>query len=84
MEITKILLTTKLTDPQIEHIKESLGDEFELIVPAKFNEEEIIKHILDVKILLGHNIYKSMLDGGNIELIQIPWAGVEKLDFKLL
>lgn len=84
METTKVLLTTKLTDPQIEHIKESLGDEFELIVPAKFNEEEIIKHILDVKILLGDNISKSMLDGNNIDLIQIPWAGVESLDFDLL
>ena len=81
---TNVLLTTKLSNLQIDYIKDSLGNEFNLIVPEKFDEEEILKYTSEVKILLGDNITKSMLDGGNIELIQIPWAGVEKLDFELL
>lgn len=81
---TNILLTKKLTDSQIGYIKDSIGSEFNLIVPEGFEEEEILKHISDVKILLGDNISKGMLDEGNIDLIQIPWAGVESLDFDLL
>lgn len=81
---TNILLTKQLTELQIGYIKDSIGSEFNLIVPEKFDEGEILKHIPDVKILLGDNISKAMLDEGNIELIQIPWAGVESLDFELL
>ena len=81
---TNILLTTKLSDSQVNYIKDNIGSEFNLIVPESFDETEILKHIQDVKIILGDNITKAMLDGGNIELIQIPWAGVEKLEFELL
>ena len=84
MAKTNILLTKKLTDLQIGYIKDNIGSEFNLIVPEKFDEEGILKHISDVKIILGDYITKAMLDGGNIELIQIPWAGVEALDFELL
>lgn len=84
MEKIKVLLTTKLNDSQIEYIKKSIGNDFDLIVPQKFDEDEILKHITDVRILLGDNISKSMIDKNNIELIQIPWAGVENLDFDLL
>lgn len=84
MEKTNILLTKELSGSQIRYIKDSLGSRFNLIVPESFNEEEILKHISNVKILLGDNITKGMLDKGNIELIQIPWAGVENLDFNLL
>ena len=81
---TNILLTTKLTDLQIGYIRDSIEDEFNLIVPEIFDESGILKHIGNVKIILGDYVTKAMLDGGNIELIQIPWAGVESLDFKLL
>lgn len=84
MNKTNVLLTNKLSNSQIAYIKNSLGSQFNLIVPERPDEEEILKHISDVKILIGDNITKSMLDGGNIELIQIPWAGVEALDFELL
>lgn len=84
MEKTNILLTKELSGSQIRYIKDSLGSRFNLIVPENFNEEQILKHISNVKILLGDNITKGMLDKGNIELIQIPWAGVENLDFNLL
>lgn len=81
---TKILLTTKLSKSQIKYLKDNLEEEFNLIVPESFDEEEIVKNISNVKILLGDNITKKMLDVGSIELIQIPQAGVENLDFQLL
>ena len=84
METTNVLLTKKLSNSQIEYIRNSLRSKFNLIVPEQFDEEEILKYASDVQILLGDNITKAMLDGGNIELIQVPWAGVEALDFELL
>ena len=84
MDKTNVLLTKKLSNSQIEYIRNSLRSKFNLIVPEQFDEEEILKYASDVQILLGDNITKAMLDGGNIELIQVPWAGVEALDFELL
>lgn len=84
MEKTKVLMTTELSPSQTEYIRTSLGQEFNLILPEEFTEDGILKHISDVKILLGDNINKNMIEKSKVELIQVPWAGVENLDFPLL
>lgn len=84
MKETKILLTRFLPDNEIEYISKNLEQGFQLIIPDSFEEKDILKHIGDADILLGDNITKAMLDNGNIGLIQIHFAGVERLDFQLL
>lgn len=84
MEKTKVLITKKLSPSETEYVKISLGNEFELISPEEFTEEGILKHIEGVNILLGDNITKNMIEKSKVDLIQVPWAGVESLDFELL
>lgn len=84
MEKIKVLITKQLSPSQTEYIRTSLGEEFNLISPEEFTEEGILNHIKDVKILLGDNISKDMIEKSEVELIQVPWAGVENLDFELL
>lgn len=84
MNKTKVLMVTEQSRSKIKYIEDSLGEEFDLIVPEDFDEKSILKHISEAKILLGDNITRGMLDQGTIELVQVPWAGVERLDFELL
>ncbi len=81
---TNILFTNKYSKSQMKYFKDNLEDEFNLKIPENFDEKEILKYIADAKILIGDNITKAMLEEGNFEFIQIPYAGVEKLDFDLL
>lgn len=85
MDRTKILINHDfLTDLDIEYLKKNLDEGFDIITPQKFDDDSILKHIDNVEILLGDNIKKEMLDKGNVQLIQIPFAGVERLDYELL
>lgn len=79
-----ILLNKKLHDREVNYLRENLGQDYNLIIPNDFTEEEIINNIGKADVLLGDNITKEMLDKGNIKLIQIPFAGVERLDCELL
>ena len=82
---TKILINHSfLTNADIEYMKKNLDEGFDIVTPEKFDDEEILKHIEDVEILLGDNIKKEMLERGNVQLIQIPFAGVERLNYELL
>ena len=84
MEKIKVLITKQLSPSQTEYIRTSLGGKFDLISPEEFTEDGILKNIEGVKILLGDNITKNMFEKSKVELIQVPWAGVENLDFELL
>lgn len=83
MTKTKVLLINEYSKSQIKYFKEKLS-EFDFVVPKNFDEDELLKHISDAKILLGDRVTRAMLEKGNIEFIQVPQAGVENLDFELL
>lgn len=85
MKKTKILINHSfLSDSDIEYMNKNLDEGFDIITPDKFDDDSILKHIDGVEILLGDNIKKEMLERGNVQLIQIPFAGVERLDYELL
>lgn len=89
MKKTSILLTRKFYSQDILYIKDRLdleiNKQYEIIDPMIYTEEEIVKYLDDIDVLFGPLITKKILDKGeNLKLIQIPWTGVENLNFKLL
>jgi phosphoglycerate dehydrogenase-like enzyme len=85
MKKIKILLTRELSPVEIDYINKNLDENYILILPEKYTEEELLKNVEDADILLGDTITKSILDKGTkVKLIQVPWAGVERLDFDVL
>lgn len=84
MSILNVLMTMKRPQSQIDYLREKLDDDINLIMPRDYSEEAILEHIKEADVLLGNYITEAMLESGNIKLIQVPIAGIEKLDFELL
>lgn len=85
----KIVVTRKLLQADQEYIKEGLeqviGKTFELIIPKKYDEEDILEVCSDADILLGPYITKKILAKcNNLKLIQIPWAGMDSFNFSVM
>lgn len=84
MNSINILITRKRPKIELEYISRSLGEGYNIIVPNSFTEEEMLKDIEKVDVLLGDFVTKSMLDNGKIKLIQVPQAGIENLDIDVV
>ena len=81
----KVLLTKKFQKTDIEYIRDKLSDDIELIEPAEFTEEGVVSSITDAHVLLGGMLTESVLKAsGHIKLFQIPWTGVDSINFELL
>lgn len=80
----RVILINQLAKRQIEDLRNRIDSSCEFIVPDKFDDETITSYMDRPVILLGDKLTKAILDKGNIEFIQVPWAGVDKIDFDLL
>jgi len=85
----KILILSKMVKPQVwEKIFNELNKKaklnLEFIIPKKDERETIKKYLKDVEAVIGENFSKEDLEQAKkLKLIQIPFAGVDKLDFNL-
>lgn len=85
MPMTKVLLTKKFYSKDLEYIKSGLDAGIQLIDPQDYTEETLIKNNKEVKVLLGAFVSERLLnESKDLELIQIPWTGVDKLDYNTL
>lgn len=66
------------------YIRDKLGEGYNIFFPESSSSEEILEHVKDADVLVGTNITKQMLECSSLKLIQIPHAGVERLNFELL
>lgn len=83
--MTKVLLTKKFYSKDLEYIKSGLDAGIHLIDPQEYTEAALLIKCSDVKALLGAFISERLLEESkNLELIQIPWTGVDKLDYETL
>lgn len=85
-EMTKIVLTRSMLSEDIQYIKDGLDEKapgkYEMIIPAVFTEEEIVKEAADAEILLGPYVTKNILQAAKkLKLIQVPWTGMDTFDF---
>ena len=81
----KVLVTKSFQETDKEIIEEGVKGNCKLIYPEEYNERCIKELVGDADILLGNLITKDILDNAKkLKLIQIPWTGVDFLDFDLL
>ena len=85
----KILILSKMVKPQVwEKVFNELNKKaklnLEFIIPKKDERDTIEKYLKDVEAVIGENFSKEDLEQAKkLKLIQIPFAGVDKLDFSL-
>lgn len=81
MEI-KVLLTRKFFEQDIQYLKQHLNPDCKLIVPDSYLEEDLLKMAKDTDVFLGPVISEKLcLVAQNLKFIQIPWTGVDNLNF---
>lgn len=81
----KVLLTKPFFEQDLTYIKSKLENGIELINPSQYDEESLCRLAGDVDVLFGGVITENLLSAAkNLKLIQVPWTGVEKLNYAIL
>lgn len=81
----KILLTKSFFDSDIEYIESRLLPGIELDEPKNFEESTIADSAVDADVLMGGLVSEPVLKAAKkLKFIQIPWTGVNNLDFDLI
>jgi phosphoglycerate dehydrogenase-like enzyme len=86
MRHVRVLLTKPFFPEDLAYLRSRLSDGIELITPPQYTVEALAKAVEDdIHVLLGDLIAKPVLDRATgLELIQVPWTGVDRMDFSLL
>ena len=83
--IMKVLLTKNMMSQDIEYIKSRLISEIDLTLPERYDEATLIDNVSEADVLLGGFFSEGILTHAkNLRFAQIPWTGVDNLDFDLL
>jgi len=82
----RVLLSKDFFEKDLEYIRSRLAENIEVVRPAAFTQEVIAEAVKDnIHVLLGEPPAKVVLDNAkDLKLIQVPWTGVDRLDFELL
>ncbi len=81
----KVLLTKKFADSDIHYLTERLHADIELISPDEFNEAGVLDKIDTADVLFGGMLGEAVVSrAGHVRFAQIPWTGIDNLDFALL
>jgi len=81
------LMTRRFWDGDIDFLKANVTGDVEFIVPENYSSEGLVRAIQKhtVRIFLGEVPSEEVLNSAqDLELMQIPWNGVESLDFHML
>jgi len=82
---TRVLLTKALFDSDLAYLQAGLDSSVQIVKPAEFNEQAVLAALPEADILLGGMLTKPVLEAaGNVAFFQIPWTGVDTLDFELI
>ena len=85
----KILILSKMVKPQVwekafDELNKKTKLDLEFVIPKTDGRETIEKHLREVEVVIGGSFNKENLEQAKkLKLIQIPFAGVDKLDFSL-
>ncbi len=81
----RVLLTKSFLNEDLDYISERLLKGITLIHPKGFDEQSLIPLMPDADVLLGSFVTDNMLnEAKNLKFIQVPWVGIDNLDFELL
>lgn len=85
----KILVLSKMVKPQVwekafNELNKKAKLNLEFVIPKTDERETIEKYLKEVEVVIGGSFSKENLEQAKkLKLIQIPFAGVDKLDFSL-
>jgi len=85
----KVLILSKMVKYQVwektfNELNKKVKLNLEFIIPEKDERETIKKYLKEVEVVIGGTFTKEDLEQAKkLKLIQIPFAGVDKLDFSL-
>jgi phosphoglycerate dehydrogenase-like enzyme len=81
----KVLLTKKMMSQDVNYIQSSLNSDIELLFPVNYDEVTLIQYVSEAEVLLGGFFSEGLLSRAKkLKFAQIPWTGVDNLDFDLL
>lgn len=81
----KVLLTKKFAASDIKYVEERLDTGIEIMSPKTFDEEAILQALPEADVIMGGLLTESVVsNAGHIKFAQIPWTGVDSLDFEML
>lgn len=81
----KVLLTKKFYESDFKYISERISDGVELLKPKSYDEEGMLELADEAEVLFGGFLSDALLaKASNLRFIQIPWTGVDNLDYELL
>ncbi len=81
----KVVITRPFHKGDLKYISNRIKKNITLINPGIYNEESLIPYMQDADVLFGSFVTEKLLiEAVNLKFIQVPWTGVENLDFDLL
>ncbi len=81
----KVLITKKLMPSDVSYIQERLDPNVQLVFPDNYDESGLITYAADADVLLGGFFSAPLFEAcKQLQFAQIPWTGVDNLDFELL
>ncbi|MBN2770556.1 MAG: hypothetical protein JXR90_07665 [Spirochaetes bacterium] len=85
MSKIKVLLTKKYFNSDKNYINDKVGDIAELIDTNDYSEQGLLKEAENADVLFGSFVTENLLrHASNLKLIQIPWTGVDNLNYEVL
>lgn len=84
MEIN-VLLTRKFFDKDIDYLESKVSPDCNLIIPDQYDLDTLVSLADRANIFLGPVVSKKLCHAApDLKFIQIPWTGVDNLDFALI
>lgn len=82
----KVLFGTNSSQQEIiKYFTENMEYNLEFIIPEHHDNETLLKYADETDILIKDSIFKEFLEKAkNLKHLQIPWTGVDRVDFKVL
>lgn len=86
MTAIRVLLTKEFYTEDLEYLCARIDKSIDIVTPSRFSIQSIEKAAKNnIHVLLGELVTKNILDNATqLKLIQIPWTGIDRLDFVLL
>jgi phosphoglycerate dehydrogenase-like enzyme len=80
-----ILFLRKFSKSDTKYLIDSLSDQYTIIVPSAFTDENLINLAKNVDVFLGNTIFPELIEAASkLKVIQSQGAGVDNIDLKLL
>jgi phosphoglycerate dehydrogenase-like enzyme len=81
----KVLLTKPFFQADLDYIHSKLFKGIELIIPPNYKPETLEEFAQNVDVFFGGTITETLLQKAKkLKFIQVPWTGVDNLNFDLL